>query len=802
MKTKKIVLFFTIIITLGQSYPQKIKKDYPIKPVPFTKVKLTDSFWAPRLTMDHNITIPLAFRKSEETGRVKNFKIAGGLEEGKFCSQYPFDDSDVYKNIEAASYIIQLNHDKKLEAYVDSLIYFIGKAQERDGYLYTNRTIDPKNTHEWAGSERWQHVEGLSHELYNVGHMYEAAVAHYQATGKKSFLNIAIKNADLIDKVFGWGKLERVPGHEVIEMGLVKLYRVTGKEKYLKLAQFFIDKRGKGENQQYGDYAQMHKPFIEQDEAVGHAVRAEYLYSGVTDVAALTGNQEYINALDKIWNDIVNKKIYITGGTGATGGNEGFGLPYDLPNLSAYCETCASVANVFWNQRMFLLKGESKYFDLLERILYNSMLSGISLSGDRFFYPNPLASMGNNQRVEWFGCACCPPNVTRTIASIPGYVYAVGEKGLFVNLFVQNNSEIEFKGQKINVRQTTDYPWNGKVEISVDPIKSSNFSVYIRIPGWALEKPMPGELYNYKEKFDQPVKLFVNGEEQKIVFEKGYAVIKKNWKKDDKIVLDLPMPVRQVVADQKVAADKDRISFQKGPLVYCAEGADNPNQKALNIVIDEDTKCNTEFRQDLLNGIQIIKGTAKGTKRISEEIMEAKEQEFLMIPYYSWANRGPNEMTVWFAEKPELSIPIPFSSIAYTSTISASHKTAALKSIADQLEPSNSNDHSIPYYHWWPKKNSTEWIQYDFAKEEEISISKIYWFDDEPIGGGCRIPESYKLYFLDGSDWKLVNNKNEYKVAKDKLSEIIFDKVKTKGIRIEVKLPENYASGIFEWVIK
>ncbi len=802
MKAIKITLMLLILLTLDQSFPQKNKKDYPIRPVSFTAVKLTDSFWAPRLTLDHNITIPLAFRKSEETGRVKNFKIAGGLEEGKFCSQYPFDDSDVYKNIEAASYIIQVNHDKKLEAYVDTLIHFIEKAQEKDGYLYTNRTIDPKNAHVWAGSERWQHEEELSHELYNVGHMYEAAVAHYQATGKKSFLNVAIKNADLIDKVFGWGKLERVPGHQVIEMGLVKLYRVTGKEKYLKLAQFFIDKRGKGENQKYGDYAQMHKPFIEQDEAVGHAVRAEYLYSGATDVAALTGNQEYVKALDKIWNDIVNKKIYVTGGTGATGGNEGFGLPYDLPNLSAYCETCASVANVFWNQRMFQLKGESKYFDLLERVLYNSMLSGISLSGDRFFYPNPLASMGNHQRVEWFGCACCPPNITRTIASIPGYVYAVGEKGIFVNLFIQNNSTIEYKGQAINVKQTTNYPWDGKISISINPVKSSNFSVFIRIPGWALEKPMPGDLYTYKEKMNLPVELAVNNEEQKLDYGKGYAIINRNWKKGDTIFLGLPMPVRRVVADSKVMADKDRVSFQRGPLVYCAEGIDNPNQKAMNIVLDESAKFNTEFRPDLLNGIQIIKGTAKGTKKIGEDKIGVDEQEFTAIPYYAWANRGPQEMTVWFAEKPEKSNPIPYPTIAYTSTISASHSTATLKSITDQFEPVNSNDNSIPYYHWWPKKNSVEWIQFDFDKEEEISFSEIYWFDDEPSGGGCRIPESYKLFYRDGIDWKPVKNISEYKIEKDKFNRVNFDKVKTKGVRIEVKLQSNFASGIYEWVIK
>ena len=506
MKKLLLLIIFSSIL-----FSQQLQKDYPIKPVSFTDVNLTDNFWKPKLEINRDVTIPLAFQKSEETGRLKNFLIAAGLDTGKFCTQYPFDDSDIYKNIEAASYVLQITPDPELDAYLDTLINYIGLAQEDDGYLFTNRTIDSVNTHEWVGPERWMKTEYLSHELYNLGHLYEAATAHYLATGKKSLLNIALKSAELIDKEFGWGKLEIVPGHQIIEMGLVKLYRITGEEKYLKLAQFFIDRRGKGENKGYGDYAQMHKPFVEQDSAFGHAVRAEYMYSGATDIAALTGNKEFVTALDKIWEDIVYRKLYITGGTGAAGGHEGFGLPYELPNQKAYCETCASIANVFWNYRMFLLKGEAKYYDVLERILYNGLISGVSLSGDRFFYPNPLAADGTYERKEWFGCACCPVNVTRTLPAVPGYVYAVNNNGIYVNLFIGNYATIDYKGDKISIEQYTQYPWEGKVEIVVNPEQSSRFDLLVRIPGWATEQPVPGDLYSYASHMDLPLKLFVNG---------------------------------------------------------------------------------------------------------------------------------------------------------------------------------------------------------------------------------------------------------------------------------------------------
>jgi uncharacterized protein len=797
---KSIIVLFLIIYCCNNIYSQegkKIMKDYPIKPVSFTMVKVDDTFWAPRIKINREITIPIAFKKAEETGRIDNFKIAGGTKQGKFCTIYPFDDSDVFKNIEGAAYSLHTYPDPKLELYLDSLIEIIGKAQEKDGYLYTNRTIDPEHTHEWSGKKRWEKEEDLSHELYNLGHLYEAAVAHFQATGKRTLLNIALKSADLVDKEFGWGKIEKAPGHQVIEMGLVKLYRVTGDERYLKLAKFFIDVRGPNKD----TYAQGHKKFVDQDEAVGHSVRAEYMYSGAADVAALTGEEAYIKALDKIWEDVVYKKLYITGGTGSEGGYEGFGPAYVLPNMSAYCETCAAIANVFWNYRMFLLHGESKYIDVLERTLYNGLISGVSLSGDRFFYPNPLASMGQHKRAEWFGCACCPVNVTRLIPSIPGYVYAVKDNSLYINLFIQSASDVLINNQKVNIIQKSNYPWDGNITIEINPDKNINFDALIRIPGWAGNEPIPGNLYSFADNSGEQVKIMLNGIEQKKILKNGYAIISNNWKKGDKITLYLPMPVRTIKANDKVSADKDKIALQRGPIVFCSEGIDYPEKRVFNLMLNNTNDLKTEFKKDLLNGVQVIKGKIKSIIQKNESATESKDIEFTAIPYYAWANRGSGEMTVWFPTKENDVIPIPLPTIASTSKITASHMTKDLKAINDQYEPKSSNDNSVIKYHWWPKKDSREWIQYDFSKEEEISSVKVYWFEDAP-DGGCRLPKSWIVYYKSGNEWLPVKNVTEYSTEINKYSEVKFLKVKTNALKLEVELPKEFSSGIYEWIVK
>jgi Uncharacterized protein conserved in bacteria len=645
-----------IVLFSGCAKKSSTKADYPIQPVPFTAVKLTDNFWAPRIKKNASVTIPIAFGYCESTGRVKNFEIAAGRDTGKFQTIYPFDDSDIYKIIEGASYSLQTFPDPKLEVYLDTLINKIGKAQEPDGYLYTNRTIAEKHggrgLHEWASKNRWEMDSVLSHELYNLGHLYEAAVAHYQATGKRTLLDIALKSADLVNKDFGYDKVEVYPGHQVIEMGLVKLYRVTGEKKYLDLARFFLDIRGpKGRS-----YNQANLKPVDQTQAVGHSVRATYMYSGMADIAAIENDPAYLNAITRIWGDLVDRKMYLTGGIGATGGNEGFAEPFVLPNMTAYCETCASIGDIFFNHRLFLLHGQSKYFDILEKTLYNSMLSGVSLSADRFFYPNPLESSGHQSRQAWFGCACCPSNVARFVPAIPGYIYAVTDKDLYVNLFISNDANISLGKRKVNISQKANFPWDGKVEITVNPQTNSRFNLKIRIPGWARNEAIPGGLYKFTDNDTEPIKLSINGKATDIQTEEGYAVVSREWNHGDKIEIEFPMPVRKVIADESVKEDNEKIAFQRGPLIYCAEWPENNSGNVLDLVINKDAAVTTEFEPSLLNGIQVISTygvhlnkpvnskAETGLRPVSATI----EEPVKLIPYALWNNRGAGQMRVWF----------------------------------------------------------------------------------------------------------------------------------------------------------
>ncbi|GHT79340.1 hypothetical protein FACS189464_4090 [Bacteroidia bacterium] len=518
---------------------QPTNSGYPINPVPFTSVKVTDQFWGQRLAASHEVTIPLAFGKCEETGRYENFYKAAHPSPDYKVVGYSFDDTDVYKTIEGASYSMQTWPDKKLVRYIDSVLTIVAAAQEPDGYLYTARTMNPQHPHHWAGHERWEKVEDLSHEFYNLGHLLEGAVAHYQATGKRSFLDIAIRYADCVERSIGDkpGQVARVPGHQIAEMGLAKLYVVTGEKKYLELAKYFLDKRGYTSRKDA--YSQAHKPILAQDEAVGHAVRAVYMYSGIADVAALTGDTAYIHAIDRIWDNVVSKKLYITGGIGARHHGEAFGDNYELPNLMAYNETCAAIANVYWNYRLFLLHGEAKYFDVLERTLYNGLISGVSLDGGAFFYRNPLESDGKYKfnadatlvRQPWFGSACCPSNVSRFIPSLPGYVYAVNNSDVYVNLFMGNTAELTVNGKKVSLTQSTDYPWTGDIHIKVSPRSKQQFTLKVRVPGWVQGQPLPSDLYSYADGKKLNYTVTVNGAKVNSRLEKGYFAISRQWKK-------------------------------------------------------------------------------------------------------------------------------------------------------------------------------------------------------------------------------------------------------------------------------
>lgn len=796
--SKKLIIVFALSSAILQSQAQS-KKDYPIQPVAFTHVHVNDQFWAPKMEVNASVTIPYTLQKCEENGRVDNFLMAAHEIKEVKLSQFTFDDTDVYKVIEGAAYAMQVKRDDKLEHHIDSLIDIIGRAQEKDGYLFTFRTANAKVPHEWIGTKRWEKEEELSHELYNSGHLFESATAYYEATGNRKLLDIAIKNADLLVRDFGPGKLQIYPGHQIVEIGLVRLYRATGNQKYLDLAKFFLDVRGpKGD-----PYNQANAKVVDQSTAVGHAVRATYMYTGMADVAALTGDTKYLAAIDRIWDDVVTKKLYITGGIGATGAGEAFGAAYQLPNMSAYAETCAAIANIYWNSRMFQLHGDAKYIDVLERTLYNGLLSGVSLSGDRFFYPNPLASMHQHQRSGWFGCACCISNMTRFLPSVPGYVYAQNEDDLYVNLFMSNSADIKLKSQQVNIVQSTDYPWKGNVKITVNPAASGKFKLHIRIPGWAGASPVPGDLYSYAEKSLSSVKLMLNGKAVDYQLIKGYATIERKWKKGDLLNLELPMEVEKVLANEKVKDDVGKFAFQRGPIVYCLEGPDNKDGLVQNIMVEKDAKANVVFNEDKLNAVEEIQVMGTSTRRmINSDELEKISQSVTAIPYYSWANRGPSDMTVWIPYEASAARPQPAPTIASKSKVSSSLKNPQLlESIRDQYEPADSKDTNYPYLHWWPKKNTLEYVSYNFDTEQTVSESSVYWYDDSPWGG-CTIPSSYRILYMKAGEWTPVDILSDTGIKKDQYNTIKFKPVMTSAIKMEVQLPAEHATGIHEWKVK
>jgi uncharacterized protein len=621
---------------------------YPLAAVPFTDVRLTDRFWAPRVETNRTVTIPFGFRKSDEEGRIRNFEVAGKLRPGSYEGKMPFDDTDVYKLIEGASYSLQSHPDPELDRFLDGIIAKIAAAQEPDGYLTTYKTIDPtKSPAPWLKpGPRWELELQGSHELYNSGHLYEAAYAHFRATGKRQLLDVALKNADLIARTFGPGRLTTPPGHQIIETGLMKLATATGNERYRELAKFFLDQRGVPDDRTlFGQYNQDHARVVDQDEAVGHAVRAAYMYSGMVDVAALERDELYGKAVERIWDNVVSRKLYLTGAIGARHKDEAFGDDYELPNRTAYGETCASIANVYWNQRMFLRSGEAKYIDVLERTLYNAAIAGVSLAGDTFFYPNPLESDGTYAfnhgaltRKPWFDASCCPTNIARFIPSIPDYIYAVQGNALFVNLFVASDASVSLGGSALAVKQETEYPWAGHVRLRLIPDSPRAFDVKVRIPGWAAGRPVPSDLYQYLDANPGSYELRVNGQRVTPTLSHGYAVVSRTWAPGDEITLDLPMTVRRVVADQRVDDDRGKIALERGPLVYAAEAVDN-NGSVLDIVVPDTAAFETEHDAELLGGVTLLKAAVEDRK--------GKARRLTAVPYYAWSHRGTGEMAVW-----------------------------------------------------------------------------------------------------------------------------------------------------------
>ncbi len=627
--------------------PPAPARDYPVQPVPFTAVRVTGGFWHARQEVNRTVTVPFALQQCEDTGRLRNFDRAAETMRRRAAGEpgfqqrpatiYPFDDSDVYKVIEGAAYALSLRPDPALDRQLDACIARVAAAQEPDGYLYTFRTMHPDApAHEWVDPQRWLLDPLLSHELYNLGHLYEAGVAHFQATGKRPLLDVCQRSAELLWRDFGGRSRRLAPGHQVIELGLAKLYRVTGDARWLELARIFLEARGPGGPV----YSQQHQRVEEQTEAVGHAVRANYQYAGMADVAALSGDARLVRTLRALWDNAAGRKLALTGGVGALGHGEAYGADYELPN-DAYNETCAAIALMMWNHRMFLLTGEAHYMDVLERTCFNGFISGAALTGDRFFYPNPLEydgaatfNHGYAGRAPWFGCACCPPNLVRTTAAITGYFYAVRDQSLYVNCFAASEGVVPVAGGEVTVRQETDYPWSGRVRLTVSPAAPTSLTLRVRIPGWVRGRPVPSELYGYDEATPAAWSLRVGGQAVAAPLEQGYAVLTRVWRAGDVVELDLPMPVRTVHASPRVAALAGRVALERGPVVYCVEGQDSPVAPG-DLTLSPRAEVTAVAQAGLLGGVTTL------------AVTDGPATAFTAVPYYAWNNRGLAPMAVW-----------------------------------------------------------------------------------------------------------------------------------------------------------
>lgn len=788
---------------LAAALPQPSPLTAPPRPasaVPFERVTITDGFWSTRQAANAQGTLLANLAQCEATGRIENFvKAAKG--EGKY-EGYFFNDSDVYKAIEGACNVLAQTRDPELDARLDRLIAIIAAAQQPDGYLNAYITL-------MEPGKRWADLPH-KHELYCAGHLIEAGVAHHRATGKRSLLDVAVRFADNIDSVFGPApKRNGVPGHEEIEIALIRLAQETGEPRYLRLAQYFLAQRGnpqqvgaaQGDGQArelYGDYCQDHLPLAQQEHAVGHAVRAMYLYTAAADLAIHTGDQSYTPALERIWDELTGTKMYITGGIGNSSTNEGFTTPYDLPNDSAYAETCAGIGLVMWGHRMALLHGEhgARYMDVVERGLYNGVLSGVSQDGARFFYVNPLASRGAHHRREWYACACCPPNILRLVAQVGGMAYAQTPGSLLVNLYINSRAELDLLSEsgkpiKATLEQRTQYPWDGDVRLLFSMPEPAQFDLMLRLPAWC-----------------RGAELSVNDERVKPEMYDGYASVRRTWKDGDKVKWLLSMPIERVHAHQGVKPNLGRVALQRGPIVYCFESADNPGVSVRGAALPALADLRVDRLHDLLGGVSVLRAKAiiPGADASPDALYShaaPKPVTLTAIPYFAWDNRAPGDMQVWMPESLALADVPPDPTI----TPSASHRWTGdtLQALYDRQDPATSADHSIPRFTFWPRKGTTEWVQYDFSSPRSIGSVEVYWFDDHASGGGCALPQSWRVLCMIDGDWKEVASGAACPISSDTFNTARFPALTTSAVRLEVTLRAGDApasAGILEWRVR
>lgn len=781
----------TVAILLGFSPFQGEATLPKLRPVLFTDVKIADEFWWPRQETNRRASIPVNLENLEKAGNLQNFRLAA--ERATKGYQGPvFMDSDAYKALEAASYSLATHPDPALEKRLDEIIATLAAAQQPDGYL-NSYFIVKEPTKRWTNLRDW-------HELYCAGHLFEAAVAHFQATGKRNFLNVATRFADNIDSVFGPPpKRLGYPGHPEIELALIKLWRATGERRYFELARFFVENRGRHffaeehrtPPEKYdGAYWQDDVPIGDHNHIKGHAVRAAYLMSGTTDVGRETDDPALLAMLNRVWRNTTEKNLYLTGGIGPSAHNEGFTVDYDLPNLTAYQETCATVALAQWNHRLALLYGDAKYADIVERALYNGVLSGVSQDGRKFFYVNPLESAGGHHRQEWFGCACCPPNVARTLAALGGYAYATADNALFVNLFIQGSVKVKMADQPVLLNVTTDYPWDGKVVFKLEVAQPTPFKLKLRLPGWCNAGGVSVKLN--RKNYHNPV------------IESGYLELNHAWRQGDVVELELPMPVQRVSANPNVAANRGLLAVQRGPIVYCLEQCDQSAPIA-SLALPAEAQLQPEKEPRLLGGVMVLNGLGEiaseqeWKRKLYQPALNARRVPIKAIPYYAWDNRSPGAMKVWLPTTPPTPTHAGLEARAKV-TVSFANNNSTPVAINDGVVAKRSSEAPAANCHWWPHKGTEEWAQYVWDKPATVSGARVLWFDDTGRGE-CRLPAAWRIEFRDGQAWKPVAARDTYPVAKDKWCEVSFAPVQTTALRLVVKLQQDWAAGVHEWQV-
>lgn len=756
----------------------------PLEPVPFTAVTIHDRFWSPRQEINRAATVEHSLAMLVKAGNIVDLELAAsGAKEG--FQGLLFTDSDLYKVIEGVSYTLATHPNATLSARVDALIAKIEAAQQPDGYLNTWFQVTRPD-------KKWTNLRD-HHELYCAGHLIEAAVAHNQATGKRNLLDVALKLARLIDSRYGPGKGEGYPGHPELELALVKLWRLTGEERWFALSRKFVETRGAGffaaehntpKDRYDGTYWLDDTPICDHEEIKGHAVRAAYLMSGAADVARETHDPKMIAMLDRLWRNTTERRTFVTGGIGPSGSNEGFTVDYDLPNRTAYQETCASVALALWGHRMALLHADARYMDWVERALYNGVPAGVALDGKSFFYVNPLASMGNHHRSEWFSCACCPPNVLRTVASIGGYAYATSGNQAFVNLYAPGTADLPLSSGRVHLVVEGDYPWDGHLTLKPQPDKAQTFALNLRIPAWTRS-------------FD----LAVNGQAVEVKPERGYVHLEREWKAGDVVTLNLPMPVEQIEAHPAVKQDLYRTAIQRGPIVYCLEQVDNA-VPLRELVIPRGAKLEAAWKPDLLGGVMAITGEALRTsepdwENVLYQPVRPTQAQVVAVPYAVWDNRKPGPMEVWM---PSIAPAARFGGPEVRAEVSLSFSSGNAQSwgVNDGVEPHSSAEQPEANCHFWPHKGTEEWVQYTWKKPIAAKGVRVYWFDDTGRGE-CRIPQSWKVQRLLEGKW--VDIPAAYPVQIDQWTEVRFAPVATTALRLVVQMQKGWAAGIHEWRI-